>query len=323
MSKLVVDTIQRPGGAAVSFPIADGTAGQFLKTDAAGNLSFTNSYSFPSVPLPIIAQEGKGIVGSISSFTDRANQYSSPAWGSTGPSGSAYTNYAAHDDPNLIQFINMALGDGMPQGTTEWFIGDDTNGSGSRALQFATGDRLGYKRDRFNYTNATSNGGHTFRIMPIRNNSNAAISVSFYARMSDYYSSGYEGCCMFVLTPNTSTYSTVTTVSSTRLAYTQSSGDTNGPQAYTGSHSIPANTTVLVCLANTNSYQTTYRFKDTSYFYYLNTSYTFADANIVCDMRMLSSLYASNFNLPNSGTCNGTGILAPLWTKTATNFGDR
>jgi hypothetical protein len=322
MSKLVVDTIQRPGGAAVSFPIADGTAGQFLKTDPSGNLTFSNSYTFPSVTFPIIAQEGKGIVGSVSSFTDRANQYSSPAWSSSGPWTTFY-GYTAHDDNSLIQFINMALGDGLPQGTTEWFIGDDTNGSGSRALQFATGDRLGYKRDRFQYTNATSQGGHTFRIMPIRNNSASPISVPFYARLSDYWSGGYEGACMFVLAPNTSTYSTVTTVTSTRLSYSQSSGDTNGPQTFTGSYTIPGNTTVLVCLANTNSYQTTYRFKDTSYFYYLNTSYTFADANIVCDMRMLSSLYASNFNLPNSGTCNGTGILAPLWTKTATNFGDR
>jgi hypothetical protein len=323
MSKLVVDTIQRPGGAAMSFPVADGTAGQFLKTDAAGNLTFSNSYTFPSVALPIIAQEGKGIVGSVSSFTDRYNSYSGgPQWSSSGP-WTTYVNYNAYDDNNLIQFINMALGDGLPQGTSEWFIGDDDRGSGSRTLQFANGDRLGYKRDRFQYSNQSSYGGHTFRIMPIRNNSNAAISVSFYARMSDYYNAGYEGCCMFVLAPNTSTYSTVTTVSTTRLSYSTSSGDTNGPQAFSGSYSIPANTTVLVCLASTNSYQTTYRFKDTNYFYYLNTSYTFANANIVCDMRMLSSLYASNFNLPNSGTCNGTGILAPLWTKTATNFGDR
>lgn len=322
MSKLVVDTIQRPGGAAVSFPIADGTAGQFLKTDASGNLTFSDTYVFPSPTLPIVAQEGKGIVGCVSSFTDRQNSYSGgPQWTSSGP-WTTYTNYNAHDDNNLIQFINMALGDGLPQGTSEWFIGDDDRGSGSRALQFATGDRLGYKRDRLQWSNATSNSGHTFRIMPIRNTSAAAISVSFYARCSDYYSSGYEGTCHFVLTPNTSTYSTVTTVSSTRLAYGQTSTDQSGTNL-TGSISIPANTTVLVCLANTNAYQTTYRFKDTSHWYYLNSSYTFSNTNIVCDMRMLSSLYTSNFNLPNTGTCNGTGILAPLWTKTATNFGDR
>jgi hypothetical protein len=321
MSKLVVDTIQRPGGATLSFPVTDGTAGQFLKSDASGNLTFSDTYVFPSPTLPILAQEGKGIVGCVSSFTDRNNTYSSPQWSSSGP-WTTYTNYNAHDDNNLIQFINMALGDGLPQGTSEWFIGDDDRGSGPRAVQFATGDRLGYKRDRLQWSNSTSNGGHTFRIMPIRNTSAAAISVPFYARCSDYYSSGYEGTCMFVLTPNTSTYSTVTTVSSTRLSYGQTSTDQSGTNL-TGSISIPANTTVLVCLANTNSYQTTYRFKDTSHWYYLNSSYTFSNTNIVCDMRMLSSLYTSNFNLPNTGTCNGTGILAPLWTKTATNFGDR
>lgn len=322
MSKLVVDTIQRPGGATLSFPIADGTANQFLITDNNGNLTFGNTYTFPNTGAPIIAQEGKGIVGSISSYSDRANTYSSPAWSSTGPGDTNYIAYTSHSDPNIIQFINMALGDGKPQGTTEWFIGDDDRGSGSRALMFATGDRLGYKRDRFQYQNATGYGGHTFRIMPIRNTTNSGVSVPFYAYVSDYYEQGYEGTCLFVLAPNTSTYSTVTTVSSTRLGYSQTSTNMNGT-AISGSYTIPANTTVLVCLVNTNAYQTTYRFKDTNYFYYLNNSYTFANSGIVCDMRMLSSLYTSNFNLPNSGSCDGTGILAPLWTKTATNFGDR
>ena len=124
MSKLVVDTIQRPGGATLSFPVADGTAGQFLKSDASGNLTFSDTYVFPSPTLPILAQEGKGIVGCVSSFTDRNNTYSSPQWSSSGP-WTTYTNYNAHDDNNLIQFINMALGDGLPQGTSEWFIGDD------------------------------------------------------------------------------------------------------------------------------------------------------------------------------------------------------
>jgi len=322
MSKLVVDTIQRPGGATLSFPLADGTANQFLTTDASGNLTFGNTYTFPLTGAPILAQEGKGIVGSVSSFTNRANGYSSTGWSSTGPSGDAYTAYNSHADPNIIQFVNMCLGDGVPQGTTEWQIGDDERGSGSRALMFSNGTRLGYKRDRYMRQNATGYGGHTFRIMPIRNTTNADISVPFYAYASDYYEQGYEGTCLFVLKPNTSTYSTVTTVSATRLGYSQTSTDTTGA-SLSGSTTVPANTTILVCLVNTNAYQTTYRFKDTNYFYYLSNSYTFSNPGIVCDMRMLSSLYTSNFNLPTSGTCNGTGILAPLWTKTATNFGDR
>ena len=41
MSKLVVDQIQKSGGVALSLPTADGTNGHLLKTDGAGNLSFT------------------------------------------------------------------------------------------------------------------------------------------------------------------------------------------------------------------------------------------------------------------------------------------
>lgn len=41
MSKLVVDQIQKSGGAAFTLPLADGTNGQLVKTDGAGNLSFT------------------------------------------------------------------------------------------------------------------------------------------------------------------------------------------------------------------------------------------------------------------------------------------
>lgn len=320
MSKLVVDTIQRPGGATVSFPIADGTAGQYLKTDADGSLYFGSAYTYPNLGGPLVAQEGKSIIGSISSYTDRANSYSSPSWSSTGPSGDAYYGYTSYADPNLIQFINMALGDGKPQGTTEWFIGDDDRGSGSRTLMFTNGNRLGYKRDRFCYSNSGSYGGHTFRIMPIRNTSNAAISVDLYAKCTDYWSAGYEGTNLFVLIPNTSVYSTVTTVSSTSIAQSQTTTDTSGV-TLSGTYSVPANTTILVCLLSTTAYQTTYRFKDTNYFYSLST--TFTNSSIICDMRMLSSLYASNFNLPNSGSCVGTGILAPLWTKTATNYGDR
>jgi hypothetical protein len=83
---------------------------------------------------------------------------------------------------------------------------------------------------------------------------------------------------------------------------------------------VPANTTVIACLASTTAYQTTYRFKDTNYFYNLNA---IASAGVICDMRMLTSLYTSRFNLPTSGTCIGTNLLAPLWTNTATNYGDR
>lgn len=42
MSKIIVDQIQKSGGAALTLPSADGTAGQLLVTDGAGVLSFAS-----------------------------------------------------------------------------------------------------------------------------------------------------------------------------------------------------------------------------------------------------------------------------------------
>lgn len=48
MSKIIVDEIQKSGGAALSLPTADGTNGQTLQTDGSGNLSF-QTISAPTV----------------------------------------------------------------------------------------------------------------------------------------------------------------------------------------------------------------------------------------------------------------------------------
>jgi hypothetical protein len=321
MSKLIVDNIQRPGGALLTLPTVDGTAGQFVKTDASGNLSFGATYTFPSTGTNTVALESKGMFGSISSHTYRANTYSTGEWGSGGPSGGIYTNYQAFTDPNLIQFVNMCLGDGKggAASTTDTYLGDDDRGSGARALMFTNGNRLGYKRDMFMYDNSTSNGGHSFRMMPLRNPTASPITITLSARATDYWSAGGEGTNLFVIIPNTSTYSTVTSITTTSLGTTQTTTNTTGSNL-SANYNIPANTTVIACLASTTAYQTTYRFKDTNYFYNLNS---IASAGIICDMCMLTSLYTSRFNLPTSGTCIGTNLLAPLWTNTATNYGDR
>lgn len=315
MSKLVTTTIQKPGGAAMTFPATDGTAGQFLTTDGTGNLSWGNSYQFLSTGGALVAPEGVGQVGSIISQSAKGN--GNADWSSSGP-WTTYTGYDSYTDNSLIQCMNMALGDGMgASGTSETWIGDCFNNI-SRQVHFSNGNRLGVARDQFYWDNNTSYGGYTWQIMPIRNFSGSAINVSIYGYVSDYWSSGYEGGCLFVLTPNTSTYSTVTTVSSTRLAYSQSN---TRQVSLSGTISVPANTTVLAVLVGCHQYNTTYRFKDTNYFY--NISTTFSNSNIKCDMRMLSSLWQSRFNLAYSGAAVGTGLLAPLWTKTATNYGDR
>lgn len=315
MSKIVVDQIQKSGGVALTLPTTDGTSGQYMKTDGSGNLTF-GAGPVIDVISGLVAPEGKGIVGSVVSHTDRQNIYSTGEWSSSGP-WTTYYAYQSHTDNNTIQFINMFLGDGMAtSGTSEQQYIGDFEGGLSRQLQFANGNRLGYARDLFHYDNVQGSAGHSMRIMPVRNTSSAAISVNFNSYISDYWSDGYEGAQLFILAPNAGLYSAVTSVTGTSLATSQT---TTSNSNLTGSFSVPANTTVLVCLVSTDRYVTTYRFKDTNYFTGLNT--TFTNASIICDMRMLSSLYQSRFNMAYAGAASS--IIKKIWTDTALNYGDR
>jgi hypothetical protein len=315
MSKIVVDQFQKSGGAAFTLPTSDGTNGQFMKTDGAGNLVF-GAGPVVDVISGLVAPESKGNIGCIISHTDRSNTYSTGEWSSSGP-WTTYTANQSHTDNHLIQFISMALGDGYGNsGTSELAHFGDFEGGLSRQLQFSNGNRLGYSRDVFHYDNNTSYGGHSFRIMPIRNTSGAAITISLAAYCSDYWSAGYEGAQLFVLAPNSGLYSGVTGVTGTSLA---SSSTTTQNTNLTGTFSVPANTTILACLVSTDQYQTTYRFKDTNFFYNLNT--TFTNASIICDMRMLSSLFQSRFSMTYAGAASS--IIKKIWTDTALNYGDR
>lgn len=316
MSKILADQIQKPGGTTFTLPSSNGISGQYLKTDGSGNLSYGQPVQTPPGITGLVAPEGKGIVGSISSHSDRGNIYSTGEWSSSGP-WTTYYNYSPHSDNSAIQFMQMALGDGFgADGSSNYVQGNDTEHGLSRRLMFANGNRLGVYRDKFYYDNDTSWGGIGMQIMPIRNTSSSSISINLYSYTSDYWSSGYEGTTLFVFAPNTSTYSTCTSVSSTRVSYTQTNTYLQG---LSGSYSVPGNTTVLVCLTSSDYYWTTYRFKDTNYFYNLNT--TFSNSSIICDMRMLSALYASRFNMTYAGAFSS--ILPKIWTQCAVDYGDR
>jgi hypothetical protein len=324
MSKIIVDQIQKltpvGSGSATAFtlPATDGTAGQYMKTDGSANLGWssmtdTNPVVISALPVP----ENLGMIGSVVTHTDRQQIYSTGEWTSSGP-WTTYTNNSIHTDNHAIQFINMFLGDGYAMsGTSENMQGGDSEHQFARTLQFSNGSRLGYSRDFFHYDNTTDYAGHSWRIMPIRNTTGSAITVTLAAYASNYQSSGNEGAQLAVFAPNTSVYSTCTSVTGTNIASSTSNGQFIN---LTGTYSVPANTTVLVCLTSTDQYHTTYRFKDTNYFYNLNT--TFTNAGIICDMRMLYSLHTSRFTgLGYTGAF--AAQVSNIWTKTATAYGDR
>jgi len=318
MSRITADQIQKSGGAVFSLPVASGANNQYIQTDGQGNLSFNQPFmSDPAVPY-LISPEGFGNIGSTISHTDRQNIYSTGEWTSGGP-WTTWTAYQSHTDNNAIQFMAMALGDGFTtSGTSQYMQGADAENELPRRVQFTNGNRLGFSRDTTKWDNVQDYAGHSMRVMPLRNTTSSPVTVNLYAYTSQYWSSGYEGCQLFYFTPNTSTYSTVTGVTGTSIATSTS----NARQVnLTGSATIPANTTILVCLLSTDWYTTTYRYKDTNFFYNLNTTCTTANG-VICDMRMLSALARGKFTgLSYAGAFSG--LFATIWTSCATIYGDR
>ena len=269
----------------------------------------------------LVAPEGKGIIGRISSH-DSWNNVTGQQPGAAGP-WTTYYNYSAFESNGFVQFMNMLFGDGMGSvGTSENIVGSRGQGvATSRVLQFANGNRVGHTMNLNYNTNALSYAGYGFSCMPIRNTSTAAISVTVYAHVSNYWSAGYEGYCLFVLAPSAGKYSAVTTTTSTLISNAGYS-TSNQQYAVSGTVSIPAESTVLIMLTNTDWYQTTARFTGTSYFYYLNT--TFANASIICDMRMLSTLAYARFNKAhNEAVATSLISWSTIWTQCASLYGDR
>lgn len=281
-------------------------------------------------PTALVAPEGKDIIGTIVTKSDTYCQGQN-SWSGSAASGNSFYNYnPASDQTTLIQMMNMIFGDGYGNGYTNSssfynysassFIGDDQYGY-ARTLEFANGTRVGYAKEAHHLTQNPLTG-YAWRILPIRNISNNIIPVSVYGAASSYWYYGYEGCCLFALLPTTpGLYSNVKSTRTVSLS--QATGSSILKNNLNGVIDIPAKTTILLILCSSEYAYSSgpARYHSVNYFQYLNR--TFSDPNIVCDMRMLSSLARSRFNMYyNVGGAN-SNVLAPIWTKTAINYGDQ
>lgn len=319
MSRIFADQIQKPSGTAFSLPVSNGATNQFIQTDGQGNLSFENPIIYQPGETYLVAPESAYNIGTVSTHTDRNNIYSTGEWTSSS-SWTTYTNYQIHQDNSAIQFWNMLLGDGYSNAsaTTERMQGGDSEHEMSRRVQFASGNRVGYRRDILRWDNVQDYAGHTFRVLPIRNTNSGSVSVSVNAIVSNYWSSGYEGAVLASFVPNAGKYSAVTSVTGTSLGNITSTN--TRAKDLTGSVTIPGNTTALIALTSTDWYETTYRYKDCNYFFKLHETFTGTNG-VICDMRMLSHLARGRPYLSYTGALATN--LAPLWTTCATQYGDR
>lgn len=294
-----------------ALPAGAGTNGQFLSTNGT-----SASWSSPSPGLPLDSDSGL-IIGTIETQTARGNAYSTAAWTSGDPVGNNYQPENAFNATNEDVTWNLFLGDGDPHlttGTKMW--ANNHFGSNVRTMVFAHNNRVGNWWKHYEYeTNSTSYGGHTFRVLPIRNSSGTAINVTVKAKASAYTSNQGTSLGYYTPTGTGTLYSQQTGGTWTQLSNTSS----NSVDYDHGSQTVPVpgNTTVLVMLVSTHSYRTTAKFPDTNQFYDLAT--TFGDSNISCDVRMLHSLHtarcttaADNNNYPYT-----------IYTAAAALYGDR
>ena len=305
MSKLIVDQIQKSGGAAFTLPTSDGTSGQVLGTDGSGLLAFQVS---PSKPPP----DTSNIYGSVMTASARGNIYSTGEWTSSGPNSTYQNATAAGTNATYTHMSwNMFLSDGYPNGTTDIMFANDCMGLESRKKSYANNQRLGVnQRELFYYDNNTSYGGVSWHVMPVRNTTNASITKSLSFQYSSYDT--YNGAALGYYTPNAATYA-ATTGGTWTQPFTQTSQTINNAVS---SIVIPAYTTVLVMLVTSHNYQTTYRFKESSMFYNLST---FFSSGLVCDLQMLEAL--AKLRSPNS--TYQTSYPHEMYTGCAAVYGNR
>ena len=313
MAKIIVEQLQGGNsGTALTLPTADGTAGQFIKTDGSGALSFG---AVDSAPLP---DDNDLMVGMVMTSSARNNVYSTGGWSSSGPNSTYYNDL--NDASARTQAWNMFLGDGSPQaavGENKMWT-DDGVDTYHREKIFAHGRRLGHSYKSLHYEpNHTGQdyAGCTWSCIPFRNKGSSSVTVAIATKRS-VGNNAYGGSGVMYYTPTggSGPYSTTTGGSWTVLNSYSSNTD-----AYENTYSFPvlAGRTILLFMSTAHRYHTTYQFKDTHAYCELQTAFTHTD--IQCDMRMLEALHSCK----SPSATNSSNNPYDIYTACATCYGDR
>ena len=312
MAKIIVEEVQGgSGGDALTLPTADGTAGQFIKTDGSGALTFggVDVSSYPPA-------DNSLAIGALFSHSNRQNIYSTGGWTTSGP-WTTY-NHELDETNDLPQAWNMLMGDGMPknsQNADNSYKTFSGNWTGSRYKLFAHNRRLGYTYRYFYWhENGTSYPGCTWACIPIRNTGSSSVNCEFKTTCTTQQ--GYAGTGKAYYTPSGGTGNYAGT---TGGSWTVLHSNTSDSAHYdnTCTVPVPAGRTVLFMVTSSWDYRTSNQFFDTLLLRELQTSFTHSD--IQCDLRMLEALYmgrqpAADYNVATP---------YELYTTCASLFGDR
>ena len=139
MSKIIVDAIQKTGGAALTIPAADGSAGQFLKTDGSAALSFATAADATKLPLAGGTMTGATVFGDQLSSRFVAKDYAETVYAG-GNTSTAVT--LAETNGNVQTWtmtgnctVTMPSGSGLQAGASITLILTQ-DGTGSRTGTF-------------------------------------------------------------------------------------------------------------------------------------------------------------------------------------------
>ena len=314
MAKIIVEQLQGGNsGTALTLPTADGTAGQFIKTDGSAALSFgtVDVAGFP--PADDVLSTGM-----IMTSSARENVYSTGEWSSSGPNSTYYNSL--QDASARSQAWNMLLGDGYPTGTSQLFYVGDYNGQYQREQLFVHNQRMGHRMRSWYYQDNAATGndyaGITLSCIPIRNH---AASGSTNVVVKSYRSCGnnaYGGAGVMYFTPTFSSGTTYANANGGAWTVLESHTSNTDNKDYTATVPVAAGTTVLLFMSSAHRYHTTYRYKDTHYYYDLHNAFT---GDIKCDMRMLETLFRGR----QPAAIYNADTPEEMYTTCATLFGDR
>ena len=234
-------------------------------------------------------------------------------WSSSGYWTTFYTYYSSTND--AIQRYGFA----RPH-TTKGQTNPAHRNGGQHLIQYAKNSTINPSCDWKVSSNNTSYGPWGSVLLFLKNTNASATSCTYNAYNSNYYSSGHDGGSATLYTPNSSTKSSVSSVSISQI-YSRTSGNSYYNQS--GSFTIAAGATVALVSAVTANYHTTFSSGGHwTYVHSINTLGQLFPAGVIPDYDMYATVYMATS--PHNGTNYLTSFaeIAQDWVRCSQLFGD-
>ena len=247
----------------------------------------------------------------IATVVGTNNRGSGPGynWSSNLPEGTFYVRMDNSESQHWGFFaprqkVDMDSGGSGAYYNTNTNMQDNENYSG---IEWASDDFIGHPIMSPSQNWSSSYTPFISRIMFLRNTNNTSTSCNVDSYYSSYWSSGYDGTCLMLYTPNSQNFTDVTDISmSRRWEYTNNTWINNTGTTFT----IPARTTVAVILYNSVGQWTS--FSNGNWLYHFNGFYNLRNTftnGIECDLRATEAYAKMSDNSMQDNVGNNSNIV--------------